>query len=40
MTFTSKQKGMVGDILNQGGERLQNPTTLRAVNSNNFFSDN
>ena len=32
--------GMVGDILNQGGERLQNPSTPGAVNNNNFFEDN
>ena len=32
---------MVGDILNQGGEWLQNPSTPQAVdNYNNFFEDN
>ena len=31
---------MVGEILNRGGERLQNPSTPRAVNNNNFFEDN
>ena len=30
-----REYDMVGDILNQGGERLQNPSTPRAVN--NFF---
>ena len=29
-------RDMVGDILNQGGEQLQNPSTPRTVN-NKFF---
>ena len=32
---------MVGEILNQGGERLQNPLNAAAIdNYNNFFKDN
>ena len=41
--FRGKDKGegpMVGEILNKGGERLQNPSTPRAVNSSDLFEGN